>query len=280
MLSAMPDLDALLTDALTTGSDTTLREALLAGSGLPGPRLNLRLVGAFGRAVATLVIPPEPVPVDALERLLDGWASLSEDEAPGDQPAVILPCAAVRAYGDVGVARPDWWDDETTKLHGAACDPRWRVREVVAQALQLLLAADWPRTAGLLSTWASDHDPLVVRAAAAAVAEPPLLKAAPDRAGSADAIQRLAVTSYQALPPEARRTPAGKALRQALAYTISVTTAATKDLTLLNTLAASDDPDLLWIAHQNLKKSRLRPLLDRPSHLRRLGAPDGPRRRR
>jgi hypothetical protein len=46
-------------------------------------------------------------------------------------------------------------------------------------------------------------------------------------------------------------------LRKGLGYTISVTVAATGDFTFLDELASSDDPDLQWIATQNLKKSRL-----------------------
>jgi hypothetical protein len=49
-------------------------------------------------------------------------------------------------------------------------------------------------------------------------------------------------------------------LRQALAFTLSVTTAATQDFTLLDSLAGTTDPDVAWIAQQNLKKSRLRKL--------------------
>jgi hypothetical protein len=253
----MPDLAALLASALATGNDAALRAELEAGSRLPGARLNLRLVDGFAAAVARLVVAPDP-PVSELEALLDGWAALPEDEAPGDQPAVVLPCAAVRAYGHVGAARPDWWPDETAKLLRAASDPRWRVREVVAQSLQHLLAADWPRTITLLSTWAESPDPLVVRAAAAAVAEPPLLKADPTRATDAADIQSAAVRTYRSLAD--RRTAEAKVLRQALAFTLSVTTAATEDFTLLDQLAASDDQDLTWIAKENLKKARLQKL--------------------
>ena len=54
------------------------------------------------------------------------------------------------------------WDDEIGKLRRAATDPRRRVREVVALALQRLLAADRDRTAAALAQWAGDGDPLVV----------------------------------------------------------------------------------------------------------------------
>src|SRR5215218_4610769 len=130
---------------LARGADGPLRDELLACSGLPGPRMNLGLVDRFAAAVAVLVQRPEP-PVDALERLLDGWAALPPDEAPGDAPAVVLPCVAVASYGAVGAVRPEWWPDEIAKLRRAAADGRWRVREIVSAALSRLLEADWART--------------------------------------------------------------------------------------------------------------------------------------
>jgi hypothetical protein len=135
---------ALLDAALVSGDASELRAELLAGSRLPGPRLNLALVREFAGAVGAVVRRPEP-PTDALVDLLDGWAALSLADAPGDGPAVILPCAAVAAYGEVAVARPAWWPDEMAKLRRAASDPRWRVREVVAMALRRILTQDWDR---------------------------------------------------------------------------------------------------------------------------------------
>ena len=83
-------------------------------------------------------------------------------------------------------------------------------------------------------------------------------QADPTRATDAAGIQSAAVTTYRALAD--RRTPEAKVLRQALAFTLSVTTAATQDFTVLDQLAESDDQDLTWIAKENLKKSRLRNL--------------------
>jgi hypothetical protein len=261
-------LDELLEQALEVGDDTALRTALIERSGLPGPRFNLRLVTSFARAVGAIVVRPDPA-VAALEKLLDGWAALSPKDAPGDRPAVILPCAAHAAYGEVGAVRPDWWSDEMTKLRRGAADPRWRVREVVAQALQRLLDADWSRTVEALDEWAADDHPLVVRAAAASVAEPPLLRAA-DRARSALDVQRRAVDRYRSYPTDQRRSEGAKVLRQALGFTVGVAVAATGDFTLLEDLAASSDRDLRWIVRQNLGKSRLNRWPDQLAHLHQL----------
>jgi hypothetical protein len=245
----------LLGDALATADVRQLRAHLIAESRLPGPRMNLAVVDAFAGVVGEVVRGEDP-PVEALEALLDGWAAMSADVAPGDRPEVILPCVAVAAYGEVGAVRPEWWDDEIAKLRRAASDSRWRVQEIVAQALQRLLNADWQRTLAALRRWADADDALELRAVAAAVAEPPLL-AARERAATALELQLLVVDRYRAFPPERRRTESARTLRQALGFTISVAVAATGDFTILERLAASKDADLRWIVRQNLGKSRL-----------------------
>ena len=122
----------------------------------------------------------------------------------------------------------DWWDDEVTKLRRAASHPRWRVREMVAAALQRMLAADWQRTYQVLTNWLLDDDPLVIRACAAAIAEPPLLKNTA-RGDGALFIQARAVEWLARLPQERRREEAVGVLRKALGYTLSVATAATPE---------------------------------------------------
>jgi hypothetical protein len=262
------ELGRLLDRALASGDDAPVRTALVRRSGLPGARLNLTLVGGFAAAVGEVARRPDP-PVAALEALLDGWAAMPERQAPVDRPEVILPCAAVAAYGEVGAVRPDWWDDEVAKLGVAATDGRWRVREVVALALQRLLDADWDRTARVLLAWAATGDPLVVRAAAAAVAEPPLLRSE-DRQAAATRVQRRAVERLRAYPARERRTPPVRVLRQALGFTVSVVVAATGDFALLEDMASSGDPDLRWVVRENLKRHRLRRWPARLDHVRAL----------
>src|SRR5689334_24416536 len=110
------DLQPLLAQALSGGDATALAHYLAERSGLPGPRMNLALVGAFADAVGEVVTRPDP-PVERLEALLDGWAALPLAAAPVNDPREIWPGAAVLAYGQVAVRRPDWWGDEVGKLH-------------------------------------------------------------------------------------------------------------------------------------------------------------------
>ena len=106
-------------------ADEATREPYaLAHSGLPGPRANLELIGVLAE------ISSEPT--------LRRWADLTETEAPGDQPAVILVAAGIVGLGRFIDSRPDVF----ALLHDRARDARWRVREAVAIALQNAGAAD------------------------------------------------------------------------------------------------------------------------------------------
>jgi hypothetical protein len=249
---------ALLAEVVRGGSDHALRAHMVRHSALPGPRLDLRLVDRFARAVGDLV-RDGTADLDRLEGLLDGWAATSDVEAPVTEPTVVLPCAAVAAYGEVGAVWPAWWPDEMRKLRRAAGDRRWRVREIVAVALQRLLAADGERTSAELLAWAADDDPLVVRAAVAATADPPLLRR-PELHEAFTAIQRRAVATFHAIAADRRRDDTTRVLRQALGFTLGVVAVGTNDAAVLvetATLAASGDADLAWVVRRNLAAARL-----------------------
>jgi hypothetical protein len=254
------ELRELLRQALASGGLEPLENFLASHSNLPGPRMNLKVVEAFSLIVGELVRLPGPAfPVERLEALLDGWAALDLAAAPVNHPREILPACAVRAYGQVAVVRPDWWEDEAAKLRRAATSPRWRTREIVAMSLQKILAADWDRAINTLDEWLDSDDPLVVRAVVGAVAEPPLLKD-PRRAADALAFQIKAVDWLRKLPPVRRKQAEVRTLRQALGFTVSVAVAAApaKGWPWLTSLVTSTDPDLNWIARENLKKNRLK----------------------
>jgi hypothetical protein len=75
-----------------------------------------------------------------------------------------------------------------------------------------------------------------------------------------------AVTAdLERIPIEQRRAEATRTLRQALGYAWSVVIAALPDqgLATFRRLQVSSDPDIKWIVRENLKKARLRKLLDR-----------------
>ena len=118
--------------------------------------------------------PPHPLDARAearLEALLDGWAPLTPQERRATSP---VSSSRVRPTPPTAKSTPPggWSADKTAKLRRGARDPRWRVRELVAQALQRLIEADGAPAFAGLRAWANDDDPLVVRAAVAGVAEP------------------------------------------------------------------------------------------------------------
>lgn len=261
------ELQQLLQIALVQSNVTPLEHYLTEHSALPGPRMNTALLSTFAGLIGAIITKPDP-PVERIEALLDGWAALPLDAAPVNDPREMLPAAAVRAYGQAAISRPDWWADEIEKLHRAAQAPRWRTREIVATAMQSMLAADWQRTFSVLLDWLSDPHPLVIRASAAAIAEPPLLTDV-KRAQDALTIQKRAVEWLAKLPATRRREEDVRILRQALGFTVSVAIAAAPDAGFdwLYKLASSSDPDVQWLVRENLKKNRLTHWPDRVAEI-------------
>jgi hypothetical protein len=216
------------------------RPYLDANSGLPGPRGNLELVAACA----------EEADLERAEQLL----------ATDDEFAVVCGVVALGRHLAAGDAT------HLDVLHDYAADERWRVREGVAMALQRA-GDDAPALAfDIAEQWAGDDDPLVRRAAVAAVCEPRLLR---DRGSAARALAILsAVTADLARSPaEQRRDASMRTLRQALGYGWSVVVAASPDdalpvfLRLEAALEAEPDPDVAWIVRENHKKARLQRVL-------------------
>ncbi|CAN3126343.1 HEAT repeat domain-containing protein [Mycobacterium sp. smrl_JER01] len=202
-------------------------------SGLPGPRANTELAIAY--------------------------AELADQKhivaAAGDSDEYLAMCGAVALGARASEPRA------LATLHRLASDPRWRVREGVALGLQLLGDAGFGDLERIATAWVGDEDPLVRRAAVAAICEPRLL-GNPHAAAVAIDVCRNATASITRTSRSARRDPALRALRQALGYCWSVAVAAAPDtgLPAFHELDR-DDPDVAWIVNQNLRKKRLARLL-------------------
>ena len=214
-------------------------------SGLPGPRGNIELA----QAVADVGVPA------FFDRLIE-----TDDE-------YLVFC------GVVGLGRELAEDADTDearaeaehRLRRHATDVRWRVREAVAMALQRLGDADLARLLDVVRRWADDGDPLVLRAAAAAICEPRLLRE-PTAAAAAVAVCEQATRALVALPADRRQDPDVRTLRQALGYCWSVAVAADPAEGLPRFRALSDGPfgndrDVVWIVRENSAKARLAALL-------------------
>jgi hypothetical protein len=221
-LRALPDWDAYL-----------LRE-----SGLPGPRGNLELA----QAVAD----------EGDAALFDRYRALTADLAPTGTAEEFLAFCGVLGLGR-RLAEGDLTVLPALRAH--AQDPRWRLREAVAMALQRWGAVDMPALVGEMQAWARGAW-LEQRAAAAALCEPSLLA----DARQARRVLRVLDTLTRAVARgRERRGPEFAALRQGLGYCWSVAVAAlpAAGRPALERWLDSPDPDVRWIMRENLKKARL-----------------------
>ena len=205
-------------------------------SGLPGPRANLPLAAAAAIAADESVID---------ELLRDG----------GEYQTMCAAAALGRRSSEPAVE---------ARARALATDERWRVREGVAIGLQLLGDVNPAVVPPIVLRWADDPDPLVQRAAAAAICEPRLLRT-PEAAAVAIEVCRRATDHLIAFETQRRKQDDARTLRQALAYCWSVAIAADpgSGLSIFTGLAdrAPSDADLAWIVRTNRGKSRLAKLL-------------------
>ncbi|MGS0683731.1 HEAT repeat domain-containing protein [Nakamurella sp. GG22] len=200
-------------------------------SGLPGPRGNLELVAACGEEAD-------------LARALALVAT-------GDEFASVCGVVALGRLFGAGD------DGHLELLYGCAADERWRVREGAAMAVQRACDDDPERGFRLAEEWATDPDPLVRRAAVAAVCEPRLLRDRVYAGRALDLLDRI-TADLGRIPAAQRRNPAVRTLRQALGYGWSVVVAADPDAGLprFQRLEALQDKDIDWIVRENRKKAR------------------------
>lgn len=202
---------------------------LKKNSGLPGPRANLELVAA---------VSDEADP----ERL---WRlSASSDE--------FLALCGTAGLGHLAVSDPVTvmlW------LRELASDPRWRVREGVAIALQNLGRHSMARLLAEMEKWSTDG-PYLQRAAIAGLCESSLLKEPEHVVRVLKILDRvtksLAATS-------ARKSEEFRVLRQALEYSWSVAAAALPEAgrPLMEKWLRSPDKDVTWVMQGNLAKARM-----------------------
>ena len=211
---------------------------LLAESGLPGPRGNIEL----GQAVADV----------GDRKRFDGLLSWTPERAPvGSREEFLAFC------GTVGLGRlaAEGHTELFAELRALASDPRWRVREAVAMAVQRVGAADMRVLLKEMRSWVGGND-FERRAAAAGLCEPALLRRERDVRDVLAILDR--ITTAMSRSSE-RRTEGFVALRKGLAYCWSVAVAAAPDAgrPLMERWMRGDDPDVRWVMKQNLSKKRM-----------------------
>jgi hypothetical protein len=238
---------------LEGGDEESFMDYVAANSNLPGPRGNLELAGAFEDTLAGY---PEPAGL-MLWDLCTAMASHTANHAPTNDPREFIAFCGTVGVGALGATWPALFDPAVTLLRQLANDPRWRMREAVAMGLQRLLVSHKREVLDVLEYWVSSASPLELRAAAAAVAEPALLKDE-ETVQRALRIHRRIVERVAGI--ETRRSEDFRVLRQALGYTLSVVVQAIPEpgFAFMRALATIPDKDIHWIVRENLKKTRLR----------------------
>jgi hypothetical protein len=208
-------------------------------SNLPGPRGNLELAQAVAE--------------EGDERLFRRLLAWGPDRAPENTPEGFLAVCGVVGFGRlVAEGRTELVPEVRTYAE----DPRWRVREAVAMALQRWGRADMRALLAEMRRWAGESL-LERRAVVAAVCEPDLLGDPRDVRRVLDLLDRITRSVASA---KDRRLDDFRVLRQALGYCWSVAVAALPEegIARLDGWMRSEDPDVRWIMRENLKKRRLR----------------------
>lgn len=120
--------------ARALGGDVTELFALLSrSSGLPGERANTSLASAFAQSCASDVRAPA---------LATKMAKLDADVAPGGSPLEFIPLCGVLAAGAVAARQPKSRAAMIQIVHDACDDLRFRVRDVVPDALAMIGARE------------------------------------------------------------------------------------------------------------------------------------------
>jgi hypothetical protein len=211
---------------------------LLEHSNLPGPRANLELMQAYVEMGSEKDFIP----------LLDH----TPDIAPVDSPEEFLAFCGTVGLGElIANGLREYLPD----LRRQASDPRWRIREAVAMALQIIGRSDFYLLGFICDEWVAGNL-LEQRAAVAGICEPSLLKD-PNHANMAldllDKVTRL----FSGV--ENRNMEEFNILCKGLAYCWSVAVVAhpERGKPMFEELARSEDPDIKKIVKANLKNNRL-----------------------
>jgi len=211
---------------------------LLEKSGLPGPRGNLELAQ---------VVADEGDLV-----LFQRYASYTVDQAPVNSPYEFLAFCGVLGMGQL-IAGGNIHMLAALRIH--ASDPRWRIREAVAMALQRLGDVNMGQLIGAMQEW-SNGNRLEQRAAAAALCEPRLLLQPQNVRAVLYILNKITETLSQG-----PRQPCDEflILRKGLGYCWSVAVAAlpNEGKALMEKWLEHSNPDVQWVMRENLKKARL-----------------------
>lgn len=213
-------------------------EYLLKELGLPGPRGNIELA--------------QVVADEGDKQLFERYLTYTADKAPVNSPYEFLAFCGVLGLGRL-LAEGDIELLETIRNY--ASDPRWRIREGVAMALQRWGDVDMEQLIIAMHEW-SYGNPYEQRAAAAGLCEPRFLVNARHAKKVLDILDEITSSIKQL---KDRRNESCIALKKGLGYCWSVAVVAlpSEGKAMMEKWAADPDGDIRWIMKENLTKARL-----------------------
>jgi hypothetical protein len=211
---------------------------LLKESGLPGPRGNIELA--------------QVVADEGNRQLFQRYIAYTADEAPVNSPYEYLAFCGIVGLGRL-LAEGD--TNLLKTLRRYASDPRWRIREGVAMALQRLGDVNMGRLIAAMREW-GQGTPLEQRAAAAALCEPRLLGQAQYARAVLGILDQITAGVEQV---DNRRSEDFLTLRKGLGYcwSVAVVTLPVEGKALMEKWLVKSDKNVRWIMKENLKKARL-----------------------
>jgi hypothetical protein len=244
-------LTDLTNEFLKTGNAENLAKYLTSNSNLPGTRGNLELAEAF----ADVVEDNARGESEKLWNLCIKLTQFPPIEAPVNNPKEFLVFCGARGVGALGASQA-FFQKAMSRLKELASDPRWRTREGVAMAIQSMIGKQSQKTLREIEEWIENNNWLVMRAVAAGVAEPPLLK---DKQTAKSAFELHKAIFTKIAVAKERKSSEFKTLKQGLGYSLSVIVCAVPEegFEYMRQLAGTQDADILWIVKENLKKNRL-----------------------
>lgn len=212
---------------------------LMQESGLPGPRGNIELA----QAVAAV----------GNEEIFLFLLSFTPEKAPVNTPQEFLAfCGAL----GLGKLLTEGKNEYLVKLRFLASDPRWRMREAVAMALQAYGESNMEELVKHMKDWSKGNN-YEKRAAAAALCEPKLLK---EKAHVLKILQILDNITDSIKKIQDRKEEGFQTLKKGMAYCWSVAIVGYPDegKRIFEKWTSCTDKDINWIIKENLKKQRLK----------------------
>ncbi|MBN1329647.1 MAG: HEAT repeat domain-containing protein [Candidatus Heimdallarchaeota archaeon] len=248
------ELRKIIADVLSTKKDDKLVNYLTSKSNLPSPRGNLELANTFSQIISEL----SSKEMDQIWDICTRFVKISVKDAPVNDPKEFLTFCGVIGIGTIGSMNENLTMKTLNLLKKSAEDSRWRTREAVAQALTKIIKREPQKALEELTTWIGKDNWLIMRAIAAGIADPDVLRENNELAEfGLDLHSEIFKRILQSVD---RQSEEFKVLKKGLAYTLSVIVAALpgRGFEMIESLLFTDDADITWIVKQNLNKNRLK----------------------